>query len=288
MTLSPAFASPLLLPVQPLRRIGEGFSVRSIDLDAAAASGLPVLGLDHFQVRQHSFGPHPHAGFSAVTYVLPDSPGGLRSRDSLGGDVVVGPGGIVWLQAGSGALHEELQANPGLTLQGLQVFVNLPASHKLIAPRVLHLDGPDVPEWRSPSGDGVRVVVGSFGDLASPLQPTPSIRWLDVDLRTALDVALPPGEVLLAYLMSGQVRLRSAAHEMALIAGQAVALAGSGTPLAWQADGPARMVLLSGPALHEPVVRNGPFVMNSAGQLSEAMHRYQSGRMGALAPARET
>jgi redox-sensitive bicupin YhaK (pirin superfamily) len=80
---------------------------------------------DEFRVTGRPFPPHPHAGFSAVTYVLEDSEGKLRSRDSLGNDLVTGPGGIVWTQAGSGLIHEELPADSNRELHAVQVFVNL-------------------------------------------------------------------------------------------------------------------------------------------------------------------
>ena len=102
-------------PVVATRARGEGsaFSIRSIDLEALGDVGSPVALLDDFRVSGRPFGPHPHAGFSAVTYVFEDSPGSLRSRDSLGDDLVVDPGGLVWTLAGSGVLHEEIPAEPG-------------------------------------------------------------------------------------------------------------------------------------------------------------------------------
>jgi redox-sensitive bicupin YhaK (pirin superfamily) len=89
--------------------------------------------------------PHPQAGFCAVTYVLEDSQGAVRSRDSLGNDVIMGPGGIVWTQAGSGVIHHEFPADNDRELHGIQIFVNLSAKDKLAAPRVLRLAGNEVP-----------------------------------------------------------------------------------------------------------------------------------------------
>ena len=94
-----------------------------------------VALLDDFRVRGRPFPPHPHAGFSAVTYVLQASAGGLRSRYSLGHDLVVRPGGIVWTQAGSGVMHEEMPAPPDRELHGVQIFVNLSSKNKLAAPK---------------------------------------------------------------------------------------------------------------------------------------------------------
>jgi redox-sensitive bicupin YhaK (pirin superfamily) len=98
------------------------------------ATTSPLAVLDDFRVGGLPFSPHPHAGFAAVTYVLEDSPGGVRSRASSGIDLVVGPGGIVWTHAGSGVVHEEIPAVPGRELHGLRLFVNLSSKHKLTPP----------------------------------------------------------------------------------------------------------------------------------------------------------
>lgn len=269
---------------RPARAFGGPLSVHSVDLDRMRGSGLSVFTFDEFTVRGHPFGPHPHAGFSAITYVLQDSPGGLHSRDSLGNDIVVGPGGIVWTQAGCGALHEELPATPGHSLHGLQVFVNLPKALKLTRPQVLHLDGPNVPEWVGPAGDRVRVVVGRFDDLVSPLRPAQPFRWLDVALGGELALELPVGDRMLAYVQSGraQVVRDGVAHEVAH--GQALALAGTAQPLRFRAVDPSRLMLLSGPAIDESMASNGAFVMADDAQLRDAVRRYRDGEMGSLEP----
>ncbi|MGZ4435795.1 MAG: pirin family protein, partial [Trebonia sp.] len=100
-----------------------GFSsLLYVDLDALGVAASPLAVLDDFRVPGLPFSPHPHAGFAAVTYVLEDSPGDLRSRASSGADLTVGPGGIVWTHAGSGVVHEEIPAVPGRELHGVQIF----------------------------------------------------------------------------------------------------------------------------------------------------------------------
>ncbi len=178
-------------PIVAASERGSGsFVVKAIDLSALGDLGLPVTVLDDFRVRGRPFAPHPHAGFSAVTYVFEDSPGSLRSRDSLGNDVVVGPGGIVWTQASSGMLHHEVPAETGRELHGLQLFVNLSARNKLVTPQMLCLSGSNVPEWQNDAGDRVRVVVGSFADVSSPLIPAEPFTLLDVALRREISFNL--------------------------------------------------------------------------------------------------
>jgi hypothetical protein len=172
-------------PVIAARQLSlRGFSsFLSFDLDALGVAASPVAVLDDFRVFGLPLCPHPHAGFAAVAYVLEDSRGGLRSRASSGIDLVVDPGGIVWTQAGSGVVHEETPAVPGRELHGIQIFVNVSSKNKFTAPQVLHLETGEVPEWRSDAGDRVRVVVGSFDGVFSPLVPAEPFILLDVKLR---------------------------------------------------------------------------------------------------------
>lgn len=148
-------------------RGGGSFSLQQLDLHQWGERASPVEVLDHFRVSGRPFPPHPHAGFSAVTYVFEDSQASLRSRDSLGNDAVVGPGGLVWTQAGSGLMHEETPAEKGRELHGLQIFVNLSSKNKLVKPQQFRIENQGVPAWRSNAGDRVRVVVGSFAELSS-------------------------------------------------------------------------------------------------------------------------
>ncbi|WP_257168277.1 pirin family protein [Bradyrhizobium sp. SRS-191] len=258
------------------------FLVKAVELAALGAVGSPVLVLDDFRVSGRPFPPHPHAGFSAVTYVFADSAGGLRSRDSLGNDVTVGAGGIVWTEAGSGVLHHEIPAGDQ-ELHGLQLFVNLSAANELCAPRMLHIAGNEVPEWTSGDGDRVRVVVGAFNDVASPLVPTERFTLLDVTLRQGLGYTLTPGHVAIIYVVQGGLAIANDGTHRDLAAGQAIALRGDGRATLG-ADGAAQLVIMSGPDVQEPIVVDGPFIMSSEAGIAAAHARYRAGGMGRLAP----
>ena len=121
-----------VINAQP-RRIPAFSALQYIDLVALGVYGSPLAVLDDFRVQELPFSAHPHAGFAAVTYVFEDSASGVRSRTSTGADLVVGAGGIVWTQAGSGVIHEEVPAERGRELHGLQLFVNLSSKNKLSA-----------------------------------------------------------------------------------------------------------------------------------------------------------
>jgi hypothetical protein len=108
---------------------GGVFSAKSIKLHELGERASPIFVLDDFRVRGRPFAPHPHAGISGLTYVFEDSEGRARSR-------VVGPGGIVWFQAGSGAVHHEVPAESGRELRGAQIFVKLSAKNQRLTPRI--------------------------------------------------------------------------------------------------------------------------------------------------------
>jgi redox-sensitive bicupin YhaK (pirin superfamily) len=259
------------------------FSVRSFDLHALGEQASPVVVLDEFRVSRQPFAPHPHAGFSAVTYVFEESQGGLRSRDSFGGDVRVGPGGIVWTQAGRGVMHEELPAQPGLELHGLQLFVNLSAKSKQSAPVVLSLDADQVPVWRSQAGDRVRVIVGSFAGTTSPLAPAEPFDLLDIELQRSLSLPLRPGQNTLIYVRSGEITLRAAERELAVAHSHVIAVRGEGSITLTGAPF-TRAIVLGGAAIQEPLFARGPFIMNDSAGVEAATARYHAGEMGQLPP----
>jgi len=269
------------------RSNGQGeFSTKSVDLGGLGEGASPVVVLDDFRVSGQPFGPHPHAGFSTVTYVLENSTGALRSRDSLGNDILMGPGGIIWTQAGSGMLHHELPAEEGRELHGLQIFVNLSRKNKGVKPQVFPLDKDKIPEWKSQTGDRVRVVVGQYQGLSSPLTPVEPFNLLDVVLTGEAGFPLPKDHNALFYVLDGEAVIGSDGAGQRILGSQALAAQGTGDggKVSLQARGSARLVILSGAAIHEPVLAHGPFIMNDQNQIMDAMQRYQTGRMGFLDP----
>ena len=272
--------------VAAVARGTDRFSVKSINLEALGHPVSPLQVLDDFRVRGQPFGPHPHAGFAAVTYVFEDSAGRLRSRDSLGHDLVVGPGGMVWSHAGSGMLHEELPADLRQELHGLQFFVNLSSKNKLSEPCVMQLLAADVPEWRSDSGDRVRVVVGNYAERWSPLVPVEPFNMLDVELRNELEFDVRAGHHTVIYAVNGSVTVGSGSRSQTVTSNHALGIRCSADGrLNVSARGPSRFLVLAGADIREPVVSEGPFIMNDYEQIEAAVSRYESGAMGRLAPA---
>ncbi|HTY73321.1 MAG TPA: pirin family protein [Actinomycetes bacterium] len=254
-------------------------------MDALGISSS-IAVIDDFRVSGLPFSPHPHAGFAAVTYVFEDSRGAVRSRASTGVDLTIGPGGIVWSEAGRGVVHEEVPADQGVQLHGLQLFVNLSASHKTGDPRVLSLRGDEVPEWLGEEGTRVRVVVGAFQGVPSPLVPIEPFTFLDIHLSSEVSIDLLPENVTAIYVLQGSAtaRLREGQY-VDLGSQQAVAVRGGAGALTLNATSPAtQLLLLSCREVSEPVVADGPFIMNSREQVAAAVTRFRSGEMGHLAP----
>lgn len=256
----------------------------------------PFIGVDVFNMPHNFFLPHPHGGMSAITYLLPDSPGGVRNRDSLGDDSVIAPGSLHWLQAGSGMVHEETPATPGVPAIGLQIFVNMARAHKQNAPAVFRVAAADMPVVQLP-GVSVRVVAGEWGGQASPIAHDP--RWvtrvnlLEVSLQSHADVrlTLPAGHQGFALVVAGQVSYQKMLSRFDLITPAAMVF--DAVPVG---DGPTDVPLLAGPAgaqvvvftgqpIGEAVIPWGPFVGTTRAEVAAYGQAFQAGAMGELAPS---
>jgi redox-sensitive bicupin YhaK (pirin superfamily) len=276
--------SPLFeaLEIQTLRP-GSGALIDH--LKASHAQLDPFITADHFRMWQPTFGPHPHAGFSAVTYLFDDSETGFRNRDSRGQQNHIAPGDLHWTLAGSGLLHEEIPMVPGQVAHGLQIFVNLPAAAKHTAPAALHVAAAAMP--RLQLGDAVaKLVFGQWPGpqgvvLAAEPMPAPGD-------ATLLDLWLPAGGQVTLQLPAAQQGLLLGIEGAAELAGHtapAWALAaGATTTLRAPASGPVRVALLAGTPWREPLFMQGPFGMANAADLQHAMARFRAGDMGHLAP----
>lgn len=242
----------------------------------------PFLALTDFHMTQPTFAPHPHAGFSAVTYMFRDSAGSFRNRDSLGDESLIEPGALHWTQAGAGMMHEEIPIEPGLDCHGLQLFVNLRSDHKLAEPRAFHVSATDVPVVDAAPGARVHVVVGSLGDVASPLEGLLTrVDLLDIDLAPGATVDLPvdPAHRVVALVVTGEVSIDGTSLPTHTVA----SLRGTSETLSLTAGvAGATVLLLAGTPIEEPVVFGGSFCMNSQSQIEDAQRRFRSGQMGSL------
>ena len=231
--------------------------------------------------QQLGVGQHPHRGFETVTVVYS---GELAHRDNAGGGGTIGPGDVQWMTAGGGIIHEEFHspgfAKSGGTLEMAQLWVNLPAAHKMTPAGYQPITAAQIPTVSLPDDAGsVRVIAGAWGEAKGPARTFTPIHMLDVALaagRTA-ELPQPEGWTTLVVVASGSASVNGAEP----VTGPAVVtLSTAGEGVTVQAESDAKLLLLAGEPIDEPVVGYGPFVMNSQQQIVDAVNDFNSGRFG--------
>lgn len=185
---------------------GTHFRAQVLRGDAMGKPIDPFLGVDHAWSSGPTFPPHPHAGFSAVSYVFEDSDTGILNRDSLGTRNLIEPGGLHWTTAGRGVVHEEVPAETGKMNHMLQIFVNLAADRQQIAPYTLSLQPADVPVVHLP-GVRIRIPLGRLLGHASPLTPPTDVCLFDISLEDGahLELPIPVGATSFVMPIRGQL-----------------------------------------------------------------------------------
>lgn len=265
--------------------LGKGFTALHFSEDKFNGLIDPVVMVDHFHMTSPTFEPHPHAGISAVTYVFEDTRGVHYNYDSLGNFGPIRPGDLHWFAAGRGAVHtEQPEGDQKPHVHALQIFVNLPAAMKFDEPYAVHVNAEDMPELRT-EGCRVRVVAGETHGLRSPAGlPRPFTlldAYLDAGQRFNHDLAA--GWNAMICVVSGSVVVRQGESERVLRAGQSLGCgAVAAARLVIEARGDAHFALLAGEALKEPLVKYGPFVMNTQEQMAERIEAYRNGEFGTL------
>ncbi len=226
---------------------------------------------------------HPHRGFETVTYVLD---GEMEHEDSAGHRGALGPGAVQWMTAGAGIVHSEEPSRKlreqGGRMHGFQIWVNLPARLKMTRPRYQELAGAAIPSATCEDGRAsVKVIAGEALGVRAVIDTITPIVYQDWTLQAGADVsvALAPGQTALVYVFSGAARVGDGGD--AVGDGQ-LAVLGAGEVVRLRAGEPARLLLLAGTPLREPVARYGPFVMNRPEEIMEAVRDFQSGKMGEI------
>lgn len=201
--------------IATLQRASHGNGFRAYGLRGVAALIDPFLGVDHAWMSQPTFPPHSHVGFSAVSYVFLDSETGILNRDSIGTRNLIQPGGLHWAIAGRGIVHEEVPAETRKTVHSLQIFVNLPPEQRDMPPAALILEPQDIPSVRFP-GAKVRVPVGSFDNLRSPIDAPTNVDMLDISLDDGaqLDVPVAAGRCVFVMPIFGAVDINGQRFEL--------------------------------------------------------------------------
>jgi redox-sensitive bicupin YhaK (pirin superfamily) len=283
-----------IAPAPARHWVGDGFPVHNMfGYGPGADLRSPFLMLDYGAAtrfepnptpQRRGVGSHPHRGFETVTIVYD---GEVEHRDSTGGGGVIGPGDIQWMTAGGGILHDEFHSaaysRSGGPFEMVQLWVNLPAKDKMTAAHYQAIVDADVPAVALPDGAGrVRVIAGAFDGVKGPATTyTPMNVW-DVTLAAGKAVTLPQpdGWTTLALVQHGTVQVND---EQIVREKQLVTFRRDGDAVRLEANGDARVLLLAGEPIDEPVVGYGPFVMNSEQEIRQAIADFNAGRFGRMA-----
>jgi len=224
---------------------------------------------------------HPHRGFETVSYILA---GEVEHEDSAGNRGAIGPGDVQWMTAGRGIVHSEMPSRrilaEGGQVHGFQIWVNLPARDKMMAPRYQEVPAAKIPQAVSSDGRArVRVIAGEALGVRAVIDTRTPILYQDWSLSPGASVEQPvPADFQgFAYVFAGEAEVGGTT----LGRGQ-LGLLGPGDSVHLAATGEARLLLLAGQPINEPVARYGPFVMNTEAELHQAVRDFQSGRLGAI------
>jgi redox-sensitive bicupin YhaK (pirin superfamily) len=271
---------------------GAGFVVRR---------PIPTFGLDLFdpfllidEMGPVEYGPgeavgapdHPHRGFETVTYML-DGEG--EHEDSVGHRGVIGPGAVQWMTAGSGVVHSEMPSRRlrelGGKMHGFQIWVNLPSNEKMSPPRYQELSASDIPKATTDDGLArVSVIAGEALGVRASIDTHTPIVYQDWTLDPGADVSvhIPDDHNVCAYVFQGEA---NAGSELERVSDGELVIFGSGNTVRLASKDTvrsARLLLLGGRPIREPVARYGPFVMNTKQELMQAFEDYEAGKMGRI------
>lgn len=267
---------------------GAGVKLRRVIGTSQLPDLDPFLMLDEFGTDRAEdyiagFPDHPHRGFETVTYMLD---GRMRHRDNHGNEGLLVPGAVQWMTAGRGLVHSEMPEQQEGLMRGFQLWVNLPATLKMSEPRYQEFAPERVPTVGPADGVTVKVIAGEVADaegrpVRGPImQPATDPLYLDIDFAPGAVWAfdLPPGHNAFLYVYEGALSAGEG-DDARPVETRALAVLGGGERLALRAeDAGARLILVAGRPLREPVARHGPFVMNTREELMQAFVDYQEGR----------
>lgn len=251
----------------------------------------PFLLLHHADIeipeytspRHSGFDPHPHRGFSAVTFIYK---GGVHHQDSRGNNSTVYEGGTQWMHTGMGVIHSERPPRDIHEIGGrqeiIQLWINSPQKHKMDQPTYTPITAEETPTIEAENGKvKIQVVAGEFEDKKGPVKTLTQVLALRPSLQKGANYyfPIPENHNALLYLLDGKITLGN----YGLVEGHhLVYFRNDGEGIHIKAEEDTRMLLMAGEPLNEPVAKQGPFVMNNQTEILQAMRDYQMGKMGIL------
>ena len=265
---------------------GGGFPVRRPIPNPEMDQIDPFLLLDHLGPTE--WGPreaigapdHPHRGFETVTYLLA---GENEHKDSKGNHGRLHPGDVQWMTAGSGVVHSEMPSpeffEKGGTMHGFQIWINLPSKQKMISPRYQDTPSERIPEVILEDGKSkVRVIAGVFKGTKAVIETNTPILYLHASLAPGVELKHPISidSNIMAYMISGKGEFGENEEVKSAVEGQLVLFAHGGDSISLRSsvDSSLELLILGGTPIKEPMVRYGPFVMNTKEEIIQAFHDF--------------
>jgi len=221
------------------------------------------------------FPDHPHRGFETVTYMLE---GRMRHRDSRGNEGLLTAGSVQWMTAGSGLLHSEMPEQEEGRMAGFQLWVNLPAKDKMTAPRYQDIAPDKVPVVDLGQGVTAKLLAGTLNGVTGPVDTGATEPfYADIAFAAAARAVIPltPGHNAFVYVFEG-----AASVEGTALPRGSIGVLRDGDAVVIETTGPARVLVIAGKPLREPVARYGPFVMNTKAEIQQAFADFQAGLFG--------
>ena len=269
---------------------GDGVRLKRVFGGGNLARFDPFLMLDEFGSNDPSdyiggFPSHPHRGFETVTYMLE---GHMEHRDHMGNVGQLMAGDVQWMKAGSGVIHSEMPKQVEGRMRGFQLWVNLPASEKMTPASYTELAAASIPHYEI-GGIHVKAIAGGLtlngvsvsGPIAG-LATEPDYLDIAVGPAQALLVDVPEGHTALVYVYEGALQIGSDSYSIK--AGNLARLSLTGE-LVIETDADTRLLVISGKPIGEPIVQRGPFVMNTADEIHQAIRDYTDGKLVAAQPS---
>ncbi len=249
----------------------------------------PFLMLDNFASNDPKdygagFPSHPHRGFETVSYMIA---GRMRHKDSAGNEGLISNGGVQWMTAGRGVIHSEMPEQEEGVMEGFQLWLNLPAKTKMRTPWYRDIQSAEIPEVTTPLGVTVRVIAGASQGVQGAMQREDTEPlYLDLIFPAAGATFSQPMEALqnaFMFVYRGSVSVVDSDGKATPVPRNRMAiLSNTGDGVTLQADAsdePARALLIAGKPLGEPIAQHGPFVMNTRGELQQAVDDFNRGRL---------
>jgi quercetin 2,3-dioxygenase len=240
----------------------------------------PFLVFTEFRMDRPVFGPHPHAGISVLTYMLPDSKTGFINRDSNGDFSIMEPGGLHITQAGSGIHHDEFPQQTGVTAHGFQIWVNHADKDRFAEPKAMHAAAKEVPEVET-DDYRVRIVHGTFDGKTPTYKMLTAVTLLHVFLHSGKSIVLPASEMAFVYCLNG-----SGESDKTPFSAQNLLNYDTDGDLVevWAFENGCEFMFGTGMPLGEQITYGGPFVATTPTQMAEMRRRNGRGEMGSLSP----